>query len=82
MLVISIKLTYLCRTNTNASVVKLVDTPDLGSGAVRCAGSSPSTRTIKCKLENKCTANVSGLHYFYAHYQIIDDNANSKACFQ
>ncbi len=28
-----------------AGVVKLVDTPDLGSGAVRCAGSSPSTRT-------------------------------------
>ena len=25
----------------NAQVVKLVDTPDLGSGAVRCVGSSP-----------------------------------------
>ncbi len=24
-----------------AQVVKLVDTPDLGSGAVRCVGSSP-----------------------------------------
>ena len=28
-----------------ADVVKLVDTPDLGSGAVRCVGSSPSIRT-------------------------------------
>lgn len=28
----------------NAGVVKLADTPDLGSGAVRCAGSSPVTR--------------------------------------
>ena len=27
-------------------MVKLVDTPDLGSGAARCVGSSPSTRTI------------------------------------
>ena len=29
-----------------AGVVKLVDTPDLGSGAVRCVGSSPSARTL------------------------------------
>jgi hypothetical protein len=29
----------------NADVVKLVDTLDLGSSAVRCAGSSPSIRT-------------------------------------
>ena len=28
-----------------AGVVKLVDIPDLGSGAVRHGGSSPSTRT-------------------------------------
>ena len=28
-----------------ADVVKLVDTPDLGSGAVRYVGSSPSIRT-------------------------------------
>lgn len=28
-----------------AGVVKLVDTPDLGSGAARHGGSSPSTRT-------------------------------------
>ena len=26
-------------------MVKLVDTPDLGSGAARCEGSSPYTRT-------------------------------------
>jgi hypothetical protein len=30
-----------------AGVVELVDTPDLGSGAERCAGSSPSIRTKK-----------------------------------
>ena len=29
-----------------AGVVELVDTLDLGSSAVRCVGSSPSTRTI------------------------------------
>jgi hypothetical protein len=29
-----------------AGVVKLVDIPDLGSGAARHGGSSPSTRTI------------------------------------
>lgn len=47
---------YICTRNnetlywlhyTPAGVVKLVDTPDLGSGASRCAGSSPSIRT-KC----------------------------------
>lgn len=31
--------------NRIADVVKLVDTPDLGSGAERYAGSSPSIRT-------------------------------------
>ncbi len=29
------------REHILAQVVKLVDTPDLGSGAVRCVGSSP-----------------------------------------
>ncbi len=33
------------RTNSNPDVVELVDTPDLGSGAVRCVGSSPIIRT-------------------------------------
>ena len=34
--------------NKNAAgMVKLVDTPDLGSGAARCEGSSPFTRTNK-----------------------------------
>ena len=31
--------------NNIAGVVKLVDIPDLGSGAARHGGSSPSTRT-------------------------------------
>ena len=30
----------------HAGVVELVDTPDLGSGAVRCESSSLSSRTI------------------------------------
>jgi hypothetical protein len=45
---------YICTRNNEtrtgciirpAGVVKLVDTPDLGSGAARCVGSSPITRT-------------------------------------
>lgn len=36
---------YLCVT-TFALVVKLVDTPDLGSGASRRVGSSPIRRTL------------------------------------
>ena len=37
----------LCKFNLLffAEVVKLVDTPDLGSGAERCGGSSPPSRT-------------------------------------
>ena len=36
-----------------AGVAKLVDAPDLGSGAARRGGSSPSTRTtIKLKLQS------------------------------
>ena len=45
---------YICRPGNGkvcAGVVKLVDTPDLGSGAVRCGGSSPSTRTKKKPFE-------------------------------
>ncbi len=30
-----------------ARVVELVDTPDLGSGAERCGGSSPPSRTTQ-----------------------------------
>jgi hypothetical protein len=33
-----------------AEVVELVDTPDLGSGAAMCGGSSPPFRTILCNL--------------------------------
>lgn len=32
---------YAAEQIIHAQVVKLVDTPDLGSGAVRCVGSSP-----------------------------------------
>jgi hypothetical protein len=33
------------QVHCNAGVAKLVDAPDLGSGAARRGGSSPSTRT-------------------------------------
>ncbi len=33
--------------------MELVDMPDLGSGAVRCVGSSPFTRTKKSGLPRK-----------------------------
>gem|GEM_PF-5929280 len=40
-----------CRS---ADVAKLVDVPDLGSGAARCVGSSPSIRTYYIKrFKNK-----------------------------
>ena len=35
-----------------AGVAKLVDAPDLGSGAARRVGSSPITRTKKLKITN------------------------------
>ena len=34
-------------------MVKLVDTSDLGSDAVRCGGSSPSIRTVELRTMNK-----------------------------
>jgi hypothetical protein len=37
---------YIC-THNFAGMVKLVDMPDLGSGAARRVGSSPITRTKK-----------------------------------
>ena len=40
--------TYIC-TPITAGMVKLVDMPDLGSGAARRVGSSPITRTYKLK---------------------------------
>ena len=46
-----------------AGVAKLVDAPDLGSGAARRGGSSPSTRTIYFK-QIICHQNVSGLYLF------------------
>ena len=40
----------------NAGVAKLVDAPDLGSGAARRGGSSPSTRTniLKKYISSEC----------------------------
>jgi len=37
---------HLLPSRSDAGVAKLADAPDLGSGAARRGGSSPSTRTI------------------------------------
>ncbi|CFX44228.1 protein of unknown function [Candidatus Filomicrobium marinum] len=37
---------------SNAGVVELVDTPDLGSGGFGCGGSSPSARTNMTRDRN------------------------------
>ena len=45
-----------------ADMVKLVDMPDLGSGAARRVGSSPITRTFKIYKTHKI--NVLWVFYF------------------
>jgi hypothetical protein len=42
---------YIC-THNCADMVKLVDMPDLGSGAARRVGSSPIIRTFKTQTLN------------------------------
>ena len=42
-----------------AGVVKLADTPDLGSGAARCAGSSPVTRISEADCSRQVCSDVS-----------------------
>ena len=48
-----------------ADVVKLADTSDLGSDAVRCAGSSPVIRTFQ-------EARLFGLFLFILPYSFLD----------
>lgn len=50
-----------------AGVVKLADTQDLGSCAVRCAGSNPVTRT---KLKNRKTCVISEKCRIYTGFSI------------
>ena len=45
------------KSRAYAGVVKLADTPDLGSGAARRGGSSPSTRT-----KNKTIKSLKNSH--------------------
>lgn len=46
---------YLATISSDAQVVKLVDTPDLGSGAERCVGSSPILGTSQDTFpQGKC----------------------------
>lgn len=52
-----------------AGVVKLADTLDLGSNAVRCAGSSPVTRTNSNWLE--CVKTTYSSHFLY--FDISDE---------
>ena len=70
---------YIC-TPIIAGMVKLVDTPDLGSGAARCEGSSPFIRTIGRKTPTVGTSvdflflllrnlkNHFLLHFYYKLY--------------
>ena len=51
---------YIC-THNFAGMVKLVDMPDLGSGAARRVGSSPITRTFKISK----ALFISDLEIFY-----------------
>ncbi len=55
-----------------ASVVELVDTPDLGSGAVRCGGSSPSARTKNC-------GNSSVVEHFLAKEGVAGSSPVSRS---
>lgn len=41
MIVLTKSIVFYSLYHSSAQMVKLVDTPDLGSGAVRCVGSSP-----------------------------------------
>lgn len=52
-----VSIVYIC-THNNAGVVKLVDTPDLGSGAARFESSSLSART-------KSFSETRGFFYFH-----------------
>ena len=49
------KIAYIC--SKNAHVVKLVDTPSWGGGAVRCAGSNPVVGTF-IRTINTCFIKV------------------------
>lgn len=46
-------------------MVKLVDTPDLGSGAARCVGSSPILGTLP---ETFSETEVSPVFHFVTHW--------------
>jgi hypothetical protein len=50
---------FLLNCFLKPDVVELVDTPDLGSGAARCVGSSPIIRT---KIK---TPSPQGSFYYY-----------------
>ena len=52
---------YLCTRFRKAPVAKLVDAPDLGSGVLRCAGSSPVRRTLVTKRK---FLRIFPLYYF------------------
>ena len=51
---------YLCTRFRKAPVAKLVDAPDLGSGVLRCAGSSPVRRTTTNSIIEIPPSNLLG----------------------
>ena len=59
---------YIC-THNFAGMVKLVDMPDLGSGAARRVGSSPITRTKKASRFEKLFFWISIKYLFEFNHQ-------------
>ena len=68
----------LVRVGRSARVVELADTPDLGSGAVRREGSSPSSST-NCK---KIPASAADIFYFtsqnYKNFASFEINSTQR----
>ena len=61
--------------NQLAGMVKLVDTPDLGSGAARCEGSSPFTRTYNKSYLFDCQ--IFKTFLFFSNFSFIKKALNN-----
>lgn len=61
-------------------MVKLVDTPDLGSGAVRCVGSSPILGIIKghFPVRGSVLCTLKGFHQFTENFRSFSIRSSEK----